>query len=246
MKNKVIKLISISVIFILTVGVGCSKIEEPGGSDLVWDYPIKPGTAEWKSLASNEEKIAVCQIPENVLKTLTDSELLEVCLNYPLLNDIFVFNIIDHGVDKLINDFNGIRELYLRKNKSEVFLAKYSDLIDNLSKLNRQASDYEKVEYGLLISAVELLISRPEMQKDLALSDQKSFIQELWRAYKMKTEYTTYFGQLGFQTNIISRGKIISIIENNEDFCEFTGFFDGSYASCVDKKTKEILNVASV
>ena len=45
-----------------------------------WDYPVKPGTEEWKSLKSHCEKISVCQIPNEILKNCSTEDLLEICL----------------------------------------------------------------------------------------------------------------------------------------------------------------------
>lgn len=42
-----------------------------------WDYPIKPNSKEWKELNSNQEKVKVCQLPDNVLKKTKTSDLLE-------------------------------------------------------------------------------------------------------------------------------------------------------------------------
>ena len=80
----------------------------------VWDYPVKPGTEEWKKFTSNEEMVNACQIPEKILSTLSTEDLMELCLQYPLIYDVFAFENLNHGLDKLFDDFNGIRELYQR------------------------------------------------------------------------------------------------------------------------------------
>ena len=49
-------------------------------SKVVYDYPIKPGTEEWKGFTSTQEMIEVCQIPESILKNMSTSDLLDVCL----------------------------------------------------------------------------------------------------------------------------------------------------------------------
>ena len=79
----------------------------------VWDYPVKPGMEEWKQFHSNEEKVNACQIPENIVCCLSTEKLTEICLQYPLLADVFAFNFLSMGADKLFEDFNGIRELCL-------------------------------------------------------------------------------------------------------------------------------------
>jgi hypothetical protein len=94
---------------------------------LAWDYPVKPGTEEWKKLESNEAMVVACQIPATVLQDISTSDLMNLCLQYPLLYDVFAFNNINAGLDKLFSDFNGIRELSQRKDALEILLDKYVD-----------------------------------------------------------------------------------------------------------------------
>ena len=89
---------------------------------LPWDYPVKPGSSQWKSLNSNEEKVNVCQIPENILPQLSTKDLLAICLAYPLINDIYAFNNIETGTNKLFKDFNGLRELAKRPDVLNKFM----------------------------------------------------------------------------------------------------------------------------
>lgn len=56
-----------------------------------WNYPVKPGTDAWKSLQNNSEKVQVCQVPNEILTAMSTQELIHICLNYPLLPDIFCF-----------------------------------------------------------------------------------------------------------------------------------------------------------
>lgn len=257
MKNKSILLITLFTTVILILLLGCDeKVKMELSADeysserttkrladnMSWDYPVKPGTELWKSLESNEAKVEACQIPQNILEELSDSILLELCLNYPLLNDFYAFENYDKGIDKLIGDFNGIRELFLRENKSKVFLSKYNNLIINPFILEKEISNIAKGEYIVLISTIELLISRPEMQKGLIFSDQKNIMQEMWRAYEMKIEYLKYFQGLGLKTNLKARENIISIIEVANNINPYEDSYDENYVKWINEKTLEIIS----
>ena len=95
----------------------------------MWDYPVKPGTEEWKQSQSYEEKIKSCQIPEEVLTSLSTDDLTELCLRYPLLIDLFAFENINVGFNKMFSEFNGIRELYLRDGVLKNLKKKYDEKI---------------------------------------------------------------------------------------------------------------------
>ena len=40
-----------------------------------WDFPIKPGTEEWKKLKTRQAKVTALQIPEEVLPKLSTFQL---------------------------------------------------------------------------------------------------------------------------------------------------------------------------
>ena len=52
----------------------------------IWDYPVKPGMKEWATFETREQMAKACQIPFDVLNTISTKELVTVCLNYPLFN----------------------------------------------------------------------------------------------------------------------------------------------------------------
>ncbi len=177
-----------------------------------WDYPVKSGTDEWKKLNSNQEKVTACQIPSNVLKELTTPELLEICLKYPLINDIYAFNNIYDGLNKLKNDFNGIRELINRKDAGIIILKKYRNTNKNTKLLLRNIQDIEKGEYIILVSTLELLMSYKEIFNNIVYSKQKTIMAELWNCYNTKIQYKQYFKGIGISTNLYSRYKFLTFI----------------------------------
>ena len=42
-----------------------------------WNYPILPGTEEWKKFKTQQEKVDACQIPEDVLKAISTNDLVQ-------------------------------------------------------------------------------------------------------------------------------------------------------------------------
>jgi len=58
-------------------------------SVLAYEYPVRPGSDEWLELKTHDEKLRVTQLPEDILKNLSTEDLLEVCMDYPLLIDAF-------------------------------------------------------------------------------------------------------------------------------------------------------------
>lgn len=178
----------------------------------VWDYPVKPGTEEWKKFNSNEEMVDACQIPEDVLTSLSTDDLTELCLQYPLLYDIFAFDNLNNGLDKLFSDFNGVRELSKRKDVFERLLERYKYKIQNLSFLEGEVSDVEKGLFIISVSALEVLLSRFDIQDDAAEGISREVLQNLVFGYERKSIFVDYFKGFGFRTNFYSRIHVISKI----------------------------------
>ncbi|MDR0293447.1 MAG: hypothetical protein LBH95_04760 [Oscillospiraceae bacterium] len=80
-------------------------------------------SAEWQAM-NNEEKIAVCQIPEDRLKEMSTEELAAAVLDYPLLLNLFA-DPFDHscpGFWAVYDHFNGLRELAGREGATDALL----------------------------------------------------------------------------------------------------------------------------
>ena len=43
-----------------------------------YEYPIKPGTDQWKALKNQKEKVAACQLPDSILESVSTIELLNI------------------------------------------------------------------------------------------------------------------------------------------------------------------------
>lgn len=179
-------------------------------TSLVYDYPIKPGSLAWKELQSNEEKVRVCQIPENILSKLSTKELLDVCLAYPLLQDIYAFNNLENGINKLFNDFNGIRELSKRQDVVEKFIDEYKNRISAITGDNESYTEFAKGKFAVGISTIEALSTREEILKMSDIKSQNQLMNSLLNGYELKKLNPAQFKGVGFKTNLLSRAYLIA------------------------------------
>jgi len=92
-----------------------------------YNFPVKPGVPEWNDLKTEEERINAVQIPESILKCLTDEALLQTCIDCPLYMYLFVGSSTDpsKGFEKFVDIFNGLQELYGRKYIERILLDRY-------------------------------------------------------------------------------------------------------------------------
>lgn len=204
-----------------------------------WDYTVKPGTEEWKTLNSNKEKVDICQLPENILKQTTTKDLFEIVLNYPLLSDIYAFNDIYSGTKKLFNDFNGIQELFNRPDVLDILLQKNEEILSKKSLLKSNVSLVEKGNYIISLSTMEMLLSIPQLQQKLNLENKKKTIITLMKGYELKKSIPEYFKGIGFETNIISRAVIIAGIEKSS--FEKKEIYEMDFINKLDEKSSEFI-----
>ena len=99
-----------------------------------FEFPVKPGTPEWKELKTSAEIRADLQIPDNILSNISTAGLVETCLNYPLIGDIICYNSYQQGFDAVFNNFNGYREMIKRPEVGSLLIEFYKN--SNLKDIN--------------------------------------------------------------------------------------------------------------
>ncbi|MDR2773905.1 MAG: hypothetical protein LBC19_04025 [Tannerella sp.] len=172
--------------------------------DPVWDYPVKPSTGEWEQLRTVEERRAVCQIPEDILSSLSTEDLTDICMQYPLLIADFTGSVRDRALDLLFENFNGVRELFQREDASKGLLKWYRCAIQNFSFLDSDASDIEKGRFTYKILIAELLLSKAPDDADYV-----EMVRLLVCSREKMPEYPESFGLYSWDYNCFARAKIM-------------------------------------
>jgi len=179
----------------LTSACDCYEEEIPllGCEDAhLWDYPVTPGMEEWEQLGSYQEKVNACQIPENILSCLTTEELIELTLRNPLFFSVRSHNFIDNGLNQFFNDFNGVRELFIRKDIVCSLTKHYIEVIqqDIFFMKNNGVLYIEKFSFTNPVDCLELLLSRIQLYyKNECL---RLILQALVYGYEKKCMYPVY------------------------------------------------------
>ncbi|CAM3920925.1 MULTISPECIES: hypothetical protein [Paenibacillus] len=159
--KKVFSLALVLSVMLMSLGfiVSAEEIRDqtPSVIDKPYEYPIKPGTDEWKDLADKEEKLKVSQIPEDVLTKLSTEALIESVLNYPLLVDMLAFNSYEQGFNAVASNFNGLQELLKRDDAGIKLFEKYNK---KNSSLNVEQTNYRDSMYLKVMLSQNVLSSK--------------------------------------------------------------------------------------
>jgi len=174
-----------------------------------YDFPIKPGTLEWKKLKSGKEMAEACSIPNSILKTLTTEALVKTSLSYPLLNEVFYANNLQKGIEGVIKNFNGLSELLKRKDAGAELFKIYKT--KSVTNLNENLNEVEQGLFTLDFTYLELLLSQPQILNTLSSKERIEIVKEAIVKYDNKKEKNIVFGQFGLTTSIFVIAKILSV-----------------------------------
>ena len=129
MKNMIKYILFLSIFYFGLLVVCYAAKGENFSNSKAYEYPIKPGTSEWKKLRSHKEMVEVLQIPASDLKNMSTEDLYESVINYPLWGDIFAYDNLQTGFNAVCVQFNGLQELVARKQAGKILLKSIKNLI---------------------------------------------------------------------------------------------------------------------
>ena len=108
-----------------------STINEP------YVYPILPGTKEWESFKSKDEMMDACQIPSEIVDSMSTEALTLSVINHPLLDtEVLSYNDYTQGFDSFVSAFDAAKALLERE-----------DFAVNLAKIYLDTPVLNKEEY---------------------------------------------------------------------------------------------------
>jgi hypothetical protein len=178
-----------------------------------WDFPIKPGTEKWNQLETETGRLNVLQIPDNILKVIETEELVVTCLNYPSAFHYTAYDNEQVGLQKVISNFNGLQELFIRKDAGRYLIEHYKNAYAQgfRSKDNRISERYWPWRFLYL----ELLLSRRELIQNLEAGDKLKLLQTTLNKLDLKIQNKEVFSKYD---NINSALIVVRILEvNNVD-----------------------------
>lgn len=195
MKKKTFRvLLSATIAFIVLSGCEFDKSAyQPAASadNISFEYPVGPGKPGWEDLSPDEAN-KLLQIPEQILQIQNTEALIDSCLNYPYLINIYAKNTLQEGIDELRKTFNGFRALLERADAASKLIEKYNEL--DISRVEEKNPEEE--DAVLKCSFIELLLSQEFLIKRMTDADKKYLVTESLAKYHEMSRYPEVFGYL--------------------------------------------------
>jgi hypothetical protein len=131
------------------------------GEGDAYEYPIRPGTAVWKTLQSHDDMVRVTQVEESLLASMSDEGLVQTVLSYPLLGDVLAHSSPQQGFNAIRSQFGGLRALLEREGAAELLLRRYqqTDAADVPAVLSLAERGHRTQD----LFYIEFLLAQPEI-----------------------------------------------------------------------------------
>ena len=192
-------------IFILFVLLSFSVTGQE--KDTLWDYPVKPGSQEWASFTTGRQMLDACQIPENILKTLSTKDLVKICLNYPLFFDYVAANDERKGISFMIESFNGLNELSKRKDGVLELINAYNEY-PVITQVQQESSKDYYTPYKLPF--IELLLADDIFEKQLDSQKSGELEKIVLKKYESKLKYPQVYSLYNIKKTFLLGSVILN------------------------------------
>ena len=121
---------------------------------------------DWNRPNIIQERKAALQIPDACLENLSTKGLLETCLKYPYLFEMWLFNDYQTGFNMMSARFNGYGELFKRPDLVNVLFDKYSQFSEDVKSVYLLEGD-ERAEFSFRHFALEFMLAQDAVLENL-------------------------------------------------------------------------------
>lgn len=211
-----------------------------------WDYPVKPGTSDWKLLHNQSAKVQACQIPNDILTSIASDYLINLYLKYPLLFNILSFSTFENGMSNLKSNFNGYNELCLRPDVPNLLLNRYLSM--SMDDPDPNWSIFRKGSFTLSAISLELLLSQHDILQKLNYNDQKILLVDAITKFDAKSKNVQVHDYLGLKSSSLLIVKILQEFNLSKHFTDPESInllisFSNSTATRDDDKLVQIIQL---
>ena len=180
--------------------------------ELSWDYPVKPGMESWYSLQTEDERIAVLQVPENILATLSPEEVVGLCIELPTFFLFTAWNTPQDGFDVMLERYNILRHILSRNDVGSSLIAAYKDA----SMSGFRTLLYSDEFWSIKLLYLELLLSQKRILQTMTPEDKLELIMEAKSKFLEKISNENFSSLPGLFFSL----KIMATILDVEEYPE--------------------------
>lgn len=137
----------------------------------------------WKNNEDRTARGEMLELPENELKTMSTSDLVDAVVEYPFFMDIYALDNVKNSIN-VLKEFNGFQELTKRSDAAEVLIDKYSK--------EKVLTDENTKENIFKITNMEVLLAQDFVVDNLNKDNIDKLSEVAVRKYKEKCNSDVY------------------------------------------------------
>jgi hypothetical protein len=191
---------------------------------VIWDYPVKPESREWKE-TSYIEKIKKSQPPKELLISWTTEILFQYCINYPFNKVTLLFNNPNDGFKRVYEQSAVWQEFIQRKDAIDV-LTKY--LESRPYKRLFAINDIEERNNELfIVFFLDKIVSETNFAANLDARNKKKLTNIILQNHQTKKNYPEEF--IGFHYNS-SLSAMLKVLDDKKSLTDFRAKTDNEFS----------------
>ena len=175
-----------------------------------YHFPDISKMNDWERPTIIQDRLAALQIPDAVLASISTEGLLETCLDFPYLIDIFHANDYQTGFNALVEEFNGFREILKRSDLTTALIGKYNRVGTDVKGL-RMLNIIEQGMFSFRHFVLEFMLAQDVVLNNLNKEQEETLFLLTVEHKKIKSSYTDIFSSLNdVPVNLLYAKKILS------------------------------------
>jgi len=159
------------------------QLNEPFG------FPVRPGTKEWPSLKTEQERFSAMQIPIDILYKMSTEAIVATCLNHPTYLIYITSFDIQTGFDILESNFNGLKELENRNDAPKCLINIYQMVGEKGFTSEHKYLDEDT--WTFKVAWLELLLAQDKIIQSLNINDKNELLAVTMQKFNMKLSSAT-------------------------------------------------------
>lgn len=174
-----------------------------------YEYPpVKRSSEEWKHL-SPDEKHAICQIPDNILSTMSTEDLIQAYLDYPYLAIIAAYDNWMTGFYRVYQDFNGLRELLKREDASRKIIQFYKKM--DPGAYSNDWTLYNRGRFAVNFTYIEILLAQERIIQQFNPQEVNEYLIEGIKKYNLKEKHIQLHGMFGLELTAFPMARLMQM-----------------------------------
>jgi hypothetical protein len=185
-------------------------------------YPLVPGTEEWRQLSSTDEAFQVCQLPDNILKSISTPGLIDALIHSPMFTGFYLLS-SSSPVEFWHNHYsrnNSAQELFERENSGDALVAYYKSVdIDCIKSAtgddaSTMTADNERL-FGL-----EFLFTKQEILVKIGHQKKQELVEALLSKYNQNKENRIEVVPMAWVMRSDAYAPMLEYYSNNKELYE--------------------------